>query len=72
MPETKSSPKTDGRPKRKNRNRKSGYVHRNNALHVTIYHPQGENVPGPIFDEIEKAILDIALKNNLLIGRATT
>lgn len=67
-----ATPKKDARKRRSGRNRKSTYVHRNNALHVTVYQPQGESVPNKIFDEIENAILKIALENNLLIGRATT
>lgn len=46
------------------------YVHRTNAVCVTIYSQDGRPVPRSVLDEATQSILDIAIKNNLLISLA--
>lgn len=65
MPEQKIKPRNKGRVKRT-------YVHRPNAIHITLYSPHGDPVPRAILNEATQAVTDIALANNLLVGLADT
>ncbi len=57
------------KPTRRN---KRGYMPRTNAVCITIYQPQGENVHPDIIQACTEAIEQIAHDHNLLIGVATT
>lgn len=49
---------------------KRTYVHRPNALCITIYSQDGQPVPRAVLDEAAEAVTEIALKHRLLIGLA--
>lgn len=61
---------------KKNRKRKPQqrrtYVHRPNAVHVTVYSPDGRPVPQGVLNQAADAVTDIALRNGLLVGLAET
>lgn len=48
------------------------YVHQKNAVHLTLYSFDGRNISAEVRKEAEQAITDIALRNQLLVGIATT
>lgn len=60
---------------RGNRGRRSAkrpYVHRTNAVHITIYSQDGSPVPKVVLEEAAQSVTDIALKHGLLIALADT
>jgi hypothetical protein len=61
-------PREKTRPKR----RRQTYVPRQNAVHVTLYHPHGEALPKGVAQQAQDALLRLAMDNGLLIGVATT
>jgi hypothetical protein len=62
MPDSKSRRK---KPKRT-------YIHRRNAVCITIHSPDGSQVPRSVLNEAADAVTQIALKNGLLINLAET
>lgn len=46
------------------------YVHKPNAVCVTIYSMDGSAVPKAVLEEAADSVTAVALKNNLLIGLA--
>lgn len=51
---------------------KRTYVHRPNAVHITVYSVDGQPVPKKVLEEAATAVQDVAFRNNLLIGLAET
>ena len=62
---------TEIKPK-KRRRKQPIYKHRTNAVHVTVYHPNGETIPAAVRKQIEDSVWQVALENKLLIGIALT
>lgn len=58
--------------KRPRPRRKQTYVHRMNAVHLTVYSPDGGTIPAEVRKQAEQAVTDVALQNGLLVGIATT
>ena len=56
----------------KNRSNKKTYVHRSNAVHLTLYSPYGDPVPNGVLNEATEVLTKFALDNELLIGIART
>lgn len=57
---------------KKKRNRsKQTYIHRTNAVCITLYDLQGKTVPAEVRHQAEQAVTDIALANGLVINIAT-
>lgn len=52
--------------------KKGGYVPRSNAVHITLYDPQGKPLKPEVVEEIEKIVTEQALANKLLVGLART
>lgn len=48
------------------------YKHRTNALHFTLYDPQGQTIPAEVRHQVEETLTNYALQHNLLVGIATT
>ena len=48
------------------------YVHHQNAIHITVYSPDGKPVPRSVLNEAAQSVQEVALANNLLIGLAET
>jgi hypothetical protein len=65
MPEQKNKSRNRGRAKRT-------YVHRPNAIHITLYSPHGDPVPRAILNEATEVVTQIAVANGLLVGLADT
>lgn len=59
----------DKRDKRRN---KRAYVPRTNAVCISVYQPQGDNIPPEVLEACTSAIEQIARDHNLLIGVAST
>ncbi len=51
---------------------KNDYVVKNNAVCITVYHPQGDSIPAEIRESCLDAIQEIVDSNRLLINVATT
>lgn len=51
---------------------KQTYVHRTNAVHFTLYSPDGSAIPAEVHKEAEQLVTDLALANRLLVGIATS
>jgi hypothetical protein len=58
--------------KKRRRPRRPNPAIRQNAVHITVYDPQGAPVPDAVLNEAAAAVLDVAKKNNLVIATATT
>ena len=72
LPSGQTTPVSGGDGKKRRRRPKQDYKHRTPAVHITLYNYQGESIPAEVREKAAKAILQIALDNNLLIGVATT
>jgi hypothetical protein len=59
------------KPRRKPR-KKNGYVSRSNAIHITLYDPNGRPLKPEVADEAAETITQYALDNKLLVGLART
>lgn len=59
------------KPRKRSRPKRT-YVHRPNAVCITIYSTDGSAVPKSVLAEATEAVTDIALNNGLLIGLAET
>jgi hypothetical protein len=59
------------KPRRK-RPQKRSYMHRSNAVCITIHSQDGSPVPKSVLNEAAEAVTEIALKNRLLINLAET
>lgn len=57
--------------KRRSRKREN-FATKKRAIHITIYHPGGEQVDSSVFEECEKAVFDTVRRHGLLINRAIT
>lgn len=57
---------------RKKQQPRRTYVHRSNAMHITIYSQNGAPVPRKVLEEAAESVTNIALKHQLLIGLAET
>lgn len=60
---------------KKSRSNKRGkprrtYVHRPNAVCITVHSMDGSPVPRSVLNEAAEAVTDIAIKNNCLINLA--
>jgi hypothetical protein len=55
--------KRPARPKRT-------YIHRPNAICVTVHSQDGSPVPRSVLNEVAEAVTDVALRNGLLINLA--
>lgn len=49
---------------------KRTYIHRPNAVCITIHSQDGSPVPRAVLNEATEAVTNIALRNNLLINLA--
>jgi hypothetical protein len=58
--------------KKKRRKPQQTYKWHKNAVSVTVYDPQGQNIPSQVRKEIEDSVFNVALANNLLISIAIT
>jgi hypothetical protein len=47
-------------------------VGRSNAVHVTLYSPDGKPVPKAVLNQAADAVTEIAVANRLLVGLADT
>jgi len=65
MPEKK-------KPEAKKRSRKKSYATKPNAVHITVYDPQGSPVPNDVLLDAIERVQDVAKEHNLLIATATT
>lgn len=65
MAEAKQRKPQKGRPKQRRT-----YVNRANAVHVTVYSPDGKPVPKAVLNEAADAVTEVALRNRLLVGLA--
>jgi hypothetical protein len=60
-------------PKKKRRKpQQTTYRWHKNAISVTVYDPQGQNIPSAVRKEIEDSVFNVALANKLLISIAIT
>lgn len=57
---------------RKRNRQKRTYIHRPNAVCVTIHSQDGSPVPRSVLNQAAEAITQVALDNNLLINLAET
>lgn len=55
---------------RKRTRPKKTYIHRPNAVCITIHSQDGSAVPRSVLDEAADAVTEIALRNRLLINLA--
>jgi hypothetical protein len=58
--------------KKRNPKSRRTYVPRPNAIHVTVYSPDGRPVPKSVLNQAADAVTDVALRNGLLVGLAET
>jgi hypothetical protein len=58
--------------KKRRRAKRTNPATRKNAVHVTVYDPQGSDVPESVLAEAALAVLDVAKQHNLVIATATT
>lgn len=52
--------------------KKPTYVARANAHHITLYDPYGNELAKDVVNEFERIASELALKNGLIIGIAST
>jgi hypothetical protein len=57
---------------KKRKSVKRTYIPRPNAVHVTVYSPDGRPVPKSVLNQAAEAVTDVALANGLLVGLAET
>ena len=57
---------------RKRNRTKPSYIHRTNAVCVTVFNPLGETIPAAVRKEIEESVWKVAQENKLLINIALT
>lgn len=58
--------------KKSRKPQKRTYVHRPNAVCITVHSPDGSPVPRSVLNEAADAVTQIALANGLLINLADT
>ena len=58
--------------KKRNSKPRRTYVPRPNAIHVTVYSPDGRPVPKSVLNKAADAVTQVALDNGLLVGLAET
>jgi hypothetical protein len=63
---------TDQQKSRRKRPQKRTYIHRPNAVCITIHSQDGSPVPKAVLNEAANAVTQIALHNRLLINLAET
>lgn len=56
--------------KKRSRKPRRTYVHRSNALCITLHSPDGSSVPKQVFEEAVEAVSNIAVQNRLVVNLA--
>jgi hypothetical protein len=63
--------KAEKKPRRRPRQKRT-YIHRPNAICVTVHSQDGSAIPNSVRNEIAESVTDIALAHGLLINLADT